>query len=157
MTKEIKMADKAPTTDIKTMKGPEALFKTSSKLEQEGIWLDYGDFRIKITRAGATNKRFKKLMEDRMKPHRRAMANDTMSNDLAERLTRDVWAECIVLGWDSPLGSNVMPYKGAAFQFSVDACKTLFTDLPDLYIDVRDQSMKLGLFLDGDEELDTGN
>jgi hypothetical protein len=151
------MAATETKPDIKSMKGPEALFKTSSKLEQEGIWLDYGDFRIKITRAGATNKRFKKLMEDRMKPHRRAMANDTMSNDLAERITRDVWAECIVLGWDSALGSNVMPYKGAPFQFSVDACKTLFIDLPDLYIDVRDQSMKLGLFLDGDEELDTGN
>lgn len=151
------MAATETKPDLKGLKGPEALFKTSSKLEQEGIWLDYGDFRIKITRAGATNKRFKRLMEERMKPHRRAMANETMSNDLAERITREVWAEAIVLGWDSPLGSNVMPYKGAAFQFSVDNCKQLFNDLPDLFIDVREQSLKLGLFLDGDEELDTGN
>ena len=151
------MAATETKPDIKALKGPEALFKTSSKLEQEGIWLDYGDFRIKITRAGATNKRFKKFLDDKMKPHRRAMANDTLSDDLAEKLTREVWAEAIVLGWDSPLGENVMPYKGAAFQFSVDNCKTLFQDLPDLYIDVREQSLKLGLFLDGDAELDAGN
>lgn len=151
------MAATETKPNLKDLKGPEALFKTSPKLEQEGIWLDYGDFRIKITRAGATNKRFKRLMEERMKPHRRAMANETMSNDLAERITREVWAESIVLGWDSPLGANVMPYKGASFQFSTDNCKQLFNDLPDLFIDVREQSLKLGLFLDGDEELDTGN
>ena len=151
------MAATETKTDLKGLKGPEALFKTSAKMEQEGIWLDYGDFRIKITRAGTTNKRFKRLMEERMKPHRRAMANDTMNNDLAEKITREVWAESVVLGWDSPLGTNVMPYGGKAFQFSVDNCKLLFNELPDLFIDVREQSMKLGLFLDGDEELDTGN
>lgn len=147
-------ADKKP--DPKALKGPEALFKTSSKLEQEGVWLDYGDFRIKITRAGASNKRFKRLMDEKMKPHRRAMANETMSDALAERLTREVWAEAIVLGWDSPLGNNVMPYRGEEFPFTVENCLTLFNDLPDLFIDVRDQSTKLGLFRE-DEELDRGN
>lgn len=146
---------KAP--DAATLRGPEALFKPSDKLEQEGIWLDYGDFRIKITRAGATNERFKKLMEAKMKPHRRAMANDTMDNKVADRVTREVWAESIVLGWDSPLGPNVMPYQGAAFTFSVDNCVKLFTDLPDLFIDVREMSMKMGLFLEDTAEADTGN
>lgn len=143
--------------DASTLKGPEALFKTSSKLEQEGIWLDYGDFRIKITRAGATNKRFKRLFEAKMKPHRRAIANETMDDKVADRVTREVWAEAIVLGWDSPLGDNKMPYKGQEYPFSVDNCTVLFNDLPDLFIDVREQSMKLGLFLDAAGEADAGN
>jgi len=151
------MTSTTPKPDAKAMRGPEALFKTSTKLEQEGIWLDYGDFRIKISRASSSNKRYRKRLEDKMKPHRRAIANETMNNDLAERLTREVWAEGIVLGWDSPLGDNVMPYKGAPFPFSVDSCKELFEALPDLYLDVREQSQRMALFLEGDEDLDTGN
>lgn len=149
--------EKNTAPDAKALKGPEALFKPSGKLEQEGIWLDYGDFRIKITRAGATNDRFKKLMEAKMKPHRRAMANDTMDNKVADRVTREVWAESIVLGWDSALGPNVIPYQGAGFPFNVDNCIKLFTDLPDLFIDVREQSMKMGLFLEDTADADTGN
>lgn len=150
-------AEKQTAPDIRGLKGPEALFKPSGKLEQEGVWLDYGDFRIKITRAGATNDRFKRLMNDKMKPHRRAMANDTMSDKVGDRVTREVWAESIVLGWDSPLGANLMPYQGAAFPFSVENCIKLFTDLPDLFIDVREQSMKMGLFLEDTAEADAGN
>ncbi len=150
-------APEKKAVDVKSLKGPEALFKPSGKLEQEGVWLDYGDFRIKITRAGATNERFKKLMEAKMKPHRRAMANETLDNKVADRITREVWAEAIVLGWDSPLGPNLMPYRGEAFTFSVDNCVALFTDLPDLFIDVREQSMKLGLFLEDTAEADKGN
>lgn len=149
--------EKNTAPNAKALKGPEALFKPSDKLEQEGIFLDYGDFRIKITRAGATNDRFKKLMEAKMKPHRRAMANDTMDNKVADRVTREVWAESIVLGWDSELGPNVIPYRGEPFAFSTANCIQLFTDLPDLFIDVREQSMKMGLFLEDTAEADKGN
>jgi hypothetical protein len=147
----------AKTTTAKDLKGPEALFKTSSKLEQEGIWLDYGDFRIRVTRAGATNTRFKKLFEAKMKPHRRAVSAETLSNDIADRVTREVWSESIVLGWDSKLGDGLIPYKGESYSFSAANCVQLFEDLPDLFIDVREQSMKLGLFLEGDAEGDAGN
>ncbi len=150
-------AAKDKTVDPRLLKGPEALFKTSPKAEAAGVELDYGDFWIKITRAGATNARFKKLFEQRMKPHRRAVANDTMNNDVAERITREVWAESIVMGWGSKLGDGLMPYQGAAFPFNVPNCIQLFNDLPDLFIDVREQSMKLGLFQDEEQDTDTGN
>ena len=143
--------------DPRLLKGPEALFKTSPKAEAEGVELDYGDFWIKVTRAGATNARFKRLFDKAMKPHRRAVANDTMNNDVAERITREVWAESIVLGWGSKLGDGLMPYQGEALPFNVPNCIRLFDELPDLFIDVREQSMKLGLFQDDEQETDTGN
>lgn len=151
------MATDKDNQDALALKGPEALFKPDEQLEEAGVFLDYGDFRIKITRAGATNRRFRQVMSQKMKPHRRAMSNDTMSNDLAERVTREVWAETIVLGWDSALGKDKIPYKGAAYQFSKENCVALFKDLPDLFIDVREQSMKLGLFIDENEDLELGN
>ena len=143
--------------DPRSLKGPEALFKTSTKAEAEGVDLDYGDFWIKVTRAGATNARFKKLFDKAMKPHRRAVANDTMNSEVAERITREVWAESIVLGWGSKLGDGLMPYQGEALAFNVPNCIRLFDELPDLFIDVREQSMKLGLFQDDELETDTGN
>ena len=143
--------------DPRLLKGPEALFKTSPKAEAEGVELDYGDFWIKVTRAGATNARFKKLFDKAMKPHRRAVANDTMNNEVAEHITREVWAESIVLGWGSKLGDGLMPYQGEALTFNVPNCIRLFDELPDLFIDVREQSMKLGLFQDDEQETDTGN
>lgn len=143
--------------DPRLLKGPEALFKTSPKAEAAGVELDYGDFWIKVTRAGATNSRFKKLFDKAMKPHRRAVANDTMNNEVAERITREVWAESIVLGWGSKLGDGLMPYQGEALTFNVPNCIRLFDELPDLFIDVREQSMKLGLFQDDEQETDTGN
>jgi hypothetical protein len=143
--------------DPRLLKGPEALFKTSPKAEAAGVELDYGDFWIKVTRAGATNARFKKLFDKAMKPHRRAVANDTMNNEVAERITREVWAESIVLGWGSKLGDGLIPYQGEALTFNVPNCIRLFEELPDLFIDVREQSMKLGLFQDDEQETDTGN
>jgi len=148
------MTDKAP--DLSKMKGPEALFKTDASLEEEGIWLDYGDFRIRIRRAGPNNKRFKTTFDKAMKPHRAAMANDRMNEKVAMRVTQEVWAETIVMGWDSQLGDGVMPYQGKPYQFSVDNVKQLFADLPDLFIDIRDQSTKMSLFLE-DVETDAGN
>lgn len=146
------------TNDINasSLKGPDALFKTNPKLEQTGVWLDYGDFRILVARASGSNKRFKTIFEARMKPYRRALANDTMNDAVAERITKEVWAETVVLGWDSPLGNMVMPYKGAPFVFSVENCKVLFEELPDLFTDIREQSSKMSTFQD-DVEAASGN
>jgi len=144
-------------TDIGAIRGPEALFKASEKLEAEGIVIDYGDFWFRITRAGATNNRFKKLLDARMKPHRRAQMNDTLSNDVADKITRQVWAEVIVMAWGSKLGDGLMPFQGEALKFSVPNVVMLFEALPDLFIDLRDQSMQLGLFREDDAEAALGN
>jgi hypothetical protein len=139
------------------LRGPEALFKTSRKAEEEGLWLDYGDFRIRILRAGPNNERFKQEFERRMRPHRRAIQNDALPAKVAEAITREVWARTIIVGWDSPLGDGLIPYGGKAFQFSPENAIQLFTDLPDLFADVRDQSMKFGLFVADAVETDAGN
>lgn len=151
------MTTKNQENKTDTLLGPEALFKTSPKVEAEGVKLDYGDFWFHVTRAGATNTRFKKAFEKAMRPHRRAVANDTMNNDVAEKITRQVWAETVVLGWGSKLGEGVMPFRGEGLNFSTGNCVELFEALPDLFIDVREQSMKLGLFQDEEVEADAGN
>lgn len=143
--------------EVDSLRGPEALFRPSEELERQGVWLDYGDFRIRITRAGSTNAKLKRVMEQKMRPHRRAQATDTLSEKIATRIMCEAWAEAVILGWDSPLGAGVIPYKGKPYSFSVDNARALMEDLPELFSDIRDQSTTLGLFLEDVEAEDAGN
>lgn len=75
--------------------------RTNPKLEAEGVWFEYddGEFEVLLGRAGGANQKFKQAMERLSKPIRRALENDMVSNDRAERLLREVYAESVILGW----------------------------------------------------------
>lgn len=74
-------------------------FRTDASLERDGIDLDYGDFKVRIARAGGSNQRFARLFEQKMKPVRRAVQTETLENNRAEALLYEVYAEGIVLEW----------------------------------------------------------
>lgn len=121
---------------------PYEMFKTDKKLEQDGIVLDYGSFKITIARAGGSNRRFEQLLEARAKPLRRAMAIETPGlKRRVEPLLREVFAETVVLGWE-----NVRDAQGNVMPFSKENCVKLFTDLPDLFADVQEQAAKMSHF-----------
>jgi hypothetical protein len=74
-------------------------FQTDAALEKAGIDLDYGEFRVKIARAGGSNDRFAKIFEAKMKPVRRAVQTETLENSRAESLLREAYAEGVILEW----------------------------------------------------------
>lgn len=91
-------------------------FKTDTNLEKSGIDLDYGDFRVRIARAGGSNKRFSRILEAKMKPVRRALQTETLDNERAEILMRESYAEGVVLEWSvrvlaDEAGSPVEPLQ----------------------------------------------
>lgn len=122
-------------------------YETNKNLEREGIILDYGTnskdqpIQIRIARAGGANAKFAKVLELKMKPYKRALANDTMDNKAAERLLIEAYADTVVLGWE-----GVEDRDGNPMEFSKENVVKLFTDLPDLFIDVQQQSQKSALF-----------
>lgn len=117
------------------------LFKTNAECETKGIWLDYGDFRIRIARAGGANKAFAKCLEKKSRPLRRLIQADMLENEQAEKLMGEVYAESVVLGWE-----GVTDDKNKAIPFSKDACLELFKEMPDLLRDIMDQAGKMALF-----------
>jgi hypothetical protein len=133
-------------------------FKTDERIEQSGVWLEYGNssngkpVRILIARAGGKNSRYVKTLETKFKPFRRQFQNETMENDQANRLLIEVYAESVVLGWE-----NVEDEKGTPLAFNKDNVVKLFTDLPDLFTDVREQAMKQALFKADISEADSKN
>ena len=124
-----------------------AQFGTDKNLECTGILLQYGqnsqgkDICIRIARAGGSNKQYQKRMEALVKPYRRQIQNETISNDLMEKLVQQAFAETVVLGWE-----NVEDKDGKPMEFTVDNCLNLFKDLPDLFKDIQDQAQRSALF-----------
>lgn len=124
-----------------------AQFGTDKNLESTGILLQYGqnsqgkDICIRIARAGGSNKQYQKRMEALVKPYRRQIQNETISNDVMEKLVQQAFAETVVLGWE-----NVEDKDGKPMEFTVDNCLNLFKDLPDLFKDIQDQAQRSALF-----------
>ena len=122
-------------------------FETNRELEKTGIILDYGfnskkqPIQIRIARAGGANERYSKLLEVRTKPYRRQIQNDTLDNAVAEKITKEVYAQTVVLGWN-----GVEDRDGNEMPFTQENCVKLFTDLPDLWADVQLQSTRAALF-----------
>lgn len=133
-------------------------FATNTDLEKVGILLEYGNnskgkpIAIRIARAGGANKRYENLLQARLKPYRRQLQCDMMSNELQEKILMEVYAESVVLGWE-----NVEDAEGNPMDFNKENVIKLFTDLPDLYEDVKAQSVRAALFRQEEREEDSKN
>lgn len=133
-------------------------FATDKALEQDGIVLDYGTnsknqpVQIRIARAGGSNVRFAKVLEQKMRPYKRAIANETMDNKVVERLLVEAYADAVILDW-----TGVEDREGNALDFTRDNVVKVLTDLPDLFIDIQQQSQKAALFRAELREAEAGN
>lgn len=131
---------------------PYQLFQTDSKMETEGLWLDYGDFKIRIARAGGANQKYAKLLAEKTKPFRRRFDNGTMDNAAAEKILAETYAEAVVLGWE-----NVPNRAGEPLAFNKENCIALFLDLPELFRDVQEQAARVANFRAQELEDDAKN
>lgn len=133
-------------------------FETDKSLERDGIVLDYGfnsknePIQIRIARAGGANAKFAKVLEQKMKPYKRAIANDTMDNKVAEKLLVEAYADSVILDW-----TGVEDREGTALDFNRENVVKVLTDLPDLFMDIQSQSQKSALFRAELREAEQGN
>lgn len=123
------------------MSGPYSVFRTDKALEKEGIVLDYGDFKIKVARAGGANSAFQKALTAKIRPYKRQLDAGTIPDDVAEKLFLDVYAESVVLGWEGMTDEN-----GNPLPYSKENAVKLFSDLPDLFRDVQNQAAAISNF-----------
>ena len=122
-------------------------FGTNAELEKEGVWIEYeGDtpedtYGFLVARAGGANTKFNKVMERLTKPKRRAIQTETITMPQLEAITREVYAEAVVLGW-----RNIKDEAGNIIQHSKEACMELFVKLPDLFSDIQSQPSKATIY-----------
>lgn len=131
-------------------------FYTDAKKEIEGIEIrlpenDDGTVpTFVLSRMGKQNKRYTKLVEVRIKPHRRAMDLGTMNNEIAEEIINEVFAETVVKGWSNVKLSDVTGNKSDTgdADFSKSNAVALFKRLPELCDYLQKQAQDASNFRD---------
>ncbi len=115
------------------------LYETDLNRETDGFWYKVNEnISIKLARAGGANLAFSKAMEKKTRPHRKrggAFEGDNVDIEIANVLMKEAFAETIVLDWRGKGFSNK---EGKKIAFSVAAAVKLLTDLPDLFVELRD-------------------
>lgn len=146
--------------------GLRKLFKTDERLESGGVWLDYGETRIKIARAGGANKKFAKVLDKKTKPYRRAIATGTMPNDKADDILCETYAESVVLDWQTKVSGEWKPgidpedaglQAGDLLPVISDNVLLALKALPELYRDIQGQAQQIALFRAELDEAAAGN
>ncbi len=150
------------------MAGPYELFKTDDDLETGGVVLNYGEFKIRIARAGGANKKYSRVLESKSRPHRRAIQAGTLDESTDLRLFAEVYAEAVVLGWsrvvkgkdgkESEVQNELLGPDGEEIPFTKENVIKVLLDLPDLFSDIREQSTKVSTFRrEAERETDAKN
>jgi hypothetical protein len=150
------------------MANPYAIFKTNEGMEQSGIFLDYGDFRVKIARAGGANKRFGKLLTARLKPFKRQIEMDSMDENVATGVMVETYVDSVILDIeikdkDASTDSNPVYVQGILdpesniLPFNRENAIKFFTDLPELFKDVQAQAGQVALFRAEEQEAEIKN
>lgn len=107
-------------------------YATDHTLEaSSGVWIDFGDRRFLILRAGGANHRFTRRIGEMIRPLRRQIANGTVDPDKLRKIYWRVYAEAVVKDWDGiKSGGNPVPY-------SAEAGYAFFEAFPDLFEELR--------------------
>jgi len=156
-----------------TMSNLYEMFEMDKDLEREGITINYGSVKFLIARAGGRNKAFKTVFGAKTKKHRHQIDNETLTDDAADRIIIESYAEAVVLGWwsrkEDVSGDPILKKgeeqrvdtienkDGKNVKFSVAECIKLFQDLPDLFANLQQMSQKSANYRKGLDEEDEGN
>lgn len=137
------------------------VFETDEDLEVSGIWLDYGDFRVKIASAGQGNKKYVRYAEKALKPVRKVMQAGALSNERSLSIMSDIYAKTIVLDWqvkrDDQWKTGIDARDGSVLPFNEDEVKKVFEALPNLFIDIQEQAQSIANFRKQELEDEAGN
>lgn len=159
-------------------------FQTDTSLEREGVDLNYGEFIVRVARAGGGNKRFAKVLEEKMKPVRRALQTETLDEQRSAALLHETFALGVVLNWSVRVvadskGKPIEPLQlasavegepkhtvfiqgiegpnGEILPYNTENVVATFKALPELFADIREQAGKMALFRTAAQEADAGN
>lgn len=140
-------------------------FETDPNREQEGVFLDYGDFRVRIAHAGQGNKKYVQYAEKALRPVRQAMNAGALSNDRSMAIMSDVYAKTIILDWQVAVRSEdgiswkqgIEAKDGSILPFSNENVEATLKALPALFTDIQQQASSIANFRAAEIEEESGN
>lgn len=138
-----------------------ASFQTNPEYERDGIWLDYGSFRIRLRFAGGSNKQYNSLMEVMTKPYRRAIEQGVFPEDRMRDILRTVYAKTMVADWETEVSGEMKKGiegpNGELLPVTEANLIMTFENLPNIFLDLVQQASVIGNYRMADLEADSGN
>lgn len=116
-------------------KNPYAHFDTDQNAEASGVWVNYGEFRVLLARAGGSNEDYNNAFDRKARALRRTGVPGTKRLEL---IALELLAESCVKKWEikdetGKWASGIyMPDTGKVEPFSVQKVKDLFNQFPEL-------------------------
>jgi hypothetical protein len=101
----------------------QATFATDKKKEQDGVWKNLGDARVKIARAN--NPKYRTALTKYIKQFVPAGIQPKPDDPNIEKATVYAMAEAILLDWEN------LAIKGEILEVSVEQAIGILTDYPD--------------------------
>lgn len=137
-------------------------FKTDPTREQEGVWLDYGDFRIRVAHAGNGNKKYVSYAERALRPVRQAMNAGALSNERSMAVMADIYATTVILGWqvmqeDGSWKDGIEAENGELLPVNKECIEQTLKNLPALFSDIQGQASSIANFRAAEVEEESGN
>lgn len=133
------------------------VFETDLDMEAAGVWLDYGDFRIRIASAGQGNKNYVRYAEKKLKPIRRAVEAGAISNDRSQAVMADIYAKTVILDWETNGKKGIEARNGKILPFNIENVEKTLLNLPRLFMDLQEQAGSLATFRKEEMETETKN
>jgi hypothetical protein len=143
-------------------------FETDSSVEKEGVWADYGDFRIKVRHAGGANRSYSTLLEATMKPYRRAIEQGSFPEERSKQLLMQIYSKSIVSDWETSQGddeitgntiwvSGIEAKDGSLLPVTPENIEQTFKNLPNLFLDIVQMASSAAAYRIIDLEADAKN
>ena len=134
------------------MVSPYDMFETDEELEREGVWLDFGTFRLKCASSGDANPAFAECYRKKLEPVAEALAAGLLDKGVEGKLLREAYAETIIKDADGAFVDR----DGEPIPKTPEGYYQLLTDLPRLFTIVRRRTQSIESFRRQNDEA-TGN
>lgn len=125
-------------------------FGTDSNLEKDGVWAEYGEFRIKVAHSGGANKNYSSSMEAETRNYRKAIQMGTLPEEKLSEILRKVFAESIITAWevqkDGKWVSGIHSKEGGIIPFNKENVILSFKLLPHLFNDIQEMSRGISAY-----------
>jgi hypothetical protein len=114
-------------------------FGTNKALENEGAWVELGDgASVKVARLG--NKLNADLIKKLIKPHKVALRNDRLPDDVMEKITIEAMATTLLLDWKG------IEDDGKPVPYTKENAVRLLTEYKDFRDQISAFSNELAIF-----------
>lgn len=125
-------------------------YKTDKNLEENGVWVDFGDVRVKIARI--TSKRSRDVRRQLERKYARKFRGQDIPHDVMEKILIEQLAQAVVMDW-----KGVTDASGREIPFNTEAARSIFTEFPDFREDVASAALMKETFLEEAREEELGN